>query len=299
MPGGMTPVTEALGNFDVAGDCVVTGTLKSVNDLIIGGDSSDAILRFWENNDGWTIRHKASNNYLIFANTLGGAEYFTMHGDGYASFGGNPYVPVELNVSQTDAGNNCDFMIEHTRDNAILEIAADTTGVATGVDQDAIIYFYSGSKTSAKAEIRFDNDHASGQALEINAETLGGHQLVLHGNGNVSIGGDVANLMLEVGGAVAFKRIATAVSDNTAAMGEAHIYAVTSTASARTITISTADIIAGRQFVIKDESGAAGTNNITIDTEGSEKIDGVDTVVISTNYGSVNIYSDGTNLFIY
>jgi hypothetical protein len=35
------------------------------------------------------------------------------------------------------------------------------------------------------------------------------------------------------------------------------------------------------------------------DPVGSETIDGVDTAVILTNYGSVSVYSDGTNLFIY
>lgn len=93
-------------------------------------------------------------------------------------------------------------------------------------------------------------------------------------------------------------RIETAVSDNTTNMGEAHIYAVTNTDSSRTITISSADVLnINRQFVIKDESGNAEVNNITIDTEGSEKIDGVDSVVISVNYGVVRLYSDGSNLF--
>jgi hypothetical protein len=125
------------------------------------------------------------------------------------------------------------------------------------------------------------------------------HHATIDINGNFGIGIVAPTVRLDVDGAVAFKRIATAVSANTAAMGEAHIYAVTSTASARTITISTADITAGRQFIVKDESGAAGTNNITIGTAGAENIDGAATAVISTNYGSVSIYSDGTNLFTY
>lgn len=53
----------------------------------------------------------------------------------------------------------------------------------------------------------------------------------------------------------------------------------------------------GRVFVIKDAAGGAGTNNITIDGDGSETIDGTTTKVISTNYGAVWLYSSGTAWF--
>jgi hypothetical protein len=70
-------------------------------------------------------------------------------------------------------------------------------------------------------------------------------------------------------------------------------------AGAVTITIPTLDITKGRRYgwFIKDESGAAGTNNITIATEGSETIDGAGTLVISANYGGEELYTNGTNLF--
>lgn len=77
------------------------------------------------------------------------------------------------------------------------------------------------------------------------------------------------------------------------------IIGVTSTAAARTITLSTAGTDNGRIVIVKDESGAAGTNNITIDTEGAELIDGAATKVISTNYGVVRLYSDGINWFVW
>lgn len=65
-----------------------------------------------------------------------------------------------------------------------------------------------------------------------------------------------------------------------------------------TITLPTAQTDVGRIITVKDAGGAATTNNITVATEGAEKIDGVDTAVISTNYDSLDIYSDGTNWFI-
>ena len=64
-----------------------------------------------------------------------------------------------------------------------------------------------------------------------------------------------------------------------------------------TITLPTAQLRAGRTYTIKDESGAAATNNITVATEGSETIDGAATDVISDNYGAKTYYSDGTRWF--
>ena len=64
-----------------------------------------------------------------------------------------------------------------------------------------------------------------------------------------------------------------------------------------TITLPTAEVRAGRIFTVKDESGAAATNSITIATEGSETIDGSATDTISNNYGSKIYYSDGSNWF--
>jgi len=73
---------------------------------------------------------------------------------------------------------------------------------------------------------------------------------------------------------------------------------VDSTGGAVTITLATRDLARGKQFTIKDVGGGAGSNNITVATEGSETIDGAATQTISTNYGSLNIFSNGINWFI-
>ena len=75
------------------------------------------------------------------------------------------------------------------------------------------------------------------------------------------------------------------------------IHSTYSATGAVTITLPTAQLVSGRIITIKDAGGNAGTNNITIATEGAEKIDGLDTLVINNNYNSVTLYSDGTNWF--
>lgn len=64
------------------------------------------------------------------------------------------------------------------------------------------------------------------------------------------------------------------------------------------ITIPTALLVEGRMFRIKDGSGGASTNNITVDCEGSETIDGSATHILSSNYGSIAMYCDGINWFV-
>jgi hypothetical protein len=94
------------------------------------------------------------------------------------------------------------------------------------------------------------------------------------------------------------KRTATATTYT--ALVTDHYIGVTSTASARTINLPAAATCgAGKVFIVKDESGAAGTNNITLDCNASETIDGATTKVISTNYGSTRIMCDGSNWFTF
>ena len=75
------------------------------------------------------------------------------------------------------------------------------------------------------------------------------------------------------------------------------IIGVTSTAAPRTITMPNAGMTAGQLWIIKDESLAAGVNNITISGNGS-LIDGLASQSISSSGGSMQIYWNGTNFFI-
>ena len=53
---------------------------------------------------------------------------------------------------------------------------------------------------------------------------------------------------------------------------------------------------AGRFFVIKDISGAASTNNITVHVSGTDKIDNASTHVIASNFGSATFISRGNSI---
>lgn len=65
-----------------------------------------------------------------------------------------------------------------------------------------------------------------------------------------------------------------------------------STASARTINLPTAAV--KRILIIKDITGSAQTNNITLDPAGSDTVEGLTAnKILQTNYGAWTLVSDG------
>jgi hypothetical protein len=100
------------------------------------------------------------------------------------------------------------------------------------------------------------------------------------------------------------RTVVGAADYNPSALTDDYYIAMTDTAAPRAVTISTEDKATGtatlpRIFIIKDESGACGTNNITVSLEGGGTIDGAATYVMNANYEAINLYVDGTNAFIY
>ena len=77
------------------------------------------------------------------------------------------------------------------------------------------------------------------------------------------------------------------------------IVPVHTSGGAVTITLGSATVEAGRVVIVKDVGGSAATNNVTVDTQGSETIDGSASKAINSNYGVLRLHSDGTNWFIF
>jgi len=63
------------------------------------------------------------------------------------------------------------------------------------------------------------------------------------------------------------------------------------------ITLVLAERFKNKTVIIKDESGLAGSTGITMRRSGLAEIDGATNVNISTNFGVLRLYSDGTDWF--
>lgn len=116
--------------------------------------------------------------------------------------------------------------------------------------------------------------------------------------GSISIGKGVSFVKpgsdgIEIEGPISIETTRVAVDTQTD--GSVSDWAMTDTVIERTFTIGTIDEILDRILTFTDESLAAGTNNITIDTQGTSLIDGAASVVISVDGGGVSLKFDGVN----
>lgn len=74
------------------------------------------------------------------------------------------------------------------------------------------------------------------------------------------------------------------------------IISIGDTSSPREVIISSQNLISNVILSVKDVSGSAAANNITVKAE-TGTIDGESEVYIKDNYGCVEMFSDGTDLF--
>jgi hypothetical protein len=128
----------------------------------------------------------------------------------------------------------------------------------------------------------------------------------------------IANAQISVSAAIAGTKISPnfgsqniSTTGSTTLSGSLSIEEITTTASTYDVlatdqvifTDSTSNTInvvlpvpsAGRQLFIKDKTGQAGTNNVTISHNSAETIDGSNSVLLSSPYASLTLVSDSIN----
>ncbi len=163
----------------------------------------------------------------------------------------------------------------------------DTINIGSGSGDTVNIKEDTTLATNKKLQFRdtgiYINSGADGK-LTIAADGTGNDDITLSGSVTISGGMAISH---------------TGTDSNYTASVDDSIIGIDTTSGAVTVTLPSAGAVAGKVFIIHDEGGTAGSNNITVATEGSETIDGSSTATISTNYGSLRIYSDGTNFFTF
>jgi len=105
---------------------------------------------------------------------------------------------------------------------------------------------------------------------------------------------------LDVLGLSQFDSIAVDVEAVTASVNTSRdsYYFGCDTVGADTITLQSADCVDGRIIVVKDEGGNASAQNIIIDTEGAETIDGNASVTLMVDYICVKLIARNSNWYI-
>lgn len=127
-----------------------------------------------------------------------------------------------------------------------------------------------------------------------------GSQIATFGAGGIQTFGSVgfvsAGILNSQGGRVVAVRT---VAGNITGTSADYILAVSSTASARTVTVPNS-VNTNQVFIIKDTSGNALVNNITVTTPGGTKtFDGATSLTIALNYGVIRLYYDGSNYWTW
>jgi len=187
----------------------------------------------------------------------------------------------------------------HSPADGKLKISADGTGADDITLSGAVTISDNvtfGTDKGFASDVLIDTDKKiefRDSGIYINSGTDGKLTISADGTGNddITLSGTVV-----VGGGVALAHISKDTNYTTTA--DDCIVGVDSTGGAVTITLGSASVAAGKIVVIKDAGGGASSNNITIDTEGSETIDGSASTSITSDNGVVRLYSDGTNWFI-
>jgi len=210
-------------------------------------------------------------------------------------------------------------------------VGGDVTGPGSSTD-DAIVRFDgTGGKTLQNSGITIDNSNnmngvasldmsamstgyfevgVGGVPLELYDGTADGILNIKDGEmdweGNTDLGANANSYhkvsgTLDVSGSVkalgfAPNRVAyastTTITDVTAIAGV--------TLGSITLTLPAVSTFSGSTLIIKDESGTvSGSNTVIVSCSSGVTIDGATTATISSPYGSISTYHNGTNWFIY
>ena len=147
-----------------------------------------------------------------------------------------------------------------------------------------------------------NNLAATTSSIAIGGSTAPDHAIALSGamsaSLNVSASGFVGG-RLHISGAVVYHH-RTSAATITASVHDYYI-GMDSSGGALELRLPDASVlIDGQTYIVKDEGGAAHSNNITILASGSQTIDGENSLVLESPYASLSLYCNGVNkYFVY
>mgnify|MGYP003650084797 FL=1 len=216
-----------------------------------------------------------SSNNIILTSSLGGGS--SVDGIFTVIDGSNAYVTSSLAIGGTTAPDHK------------MSISGS---LSASVNVSASAFYGDGSNLTGITASAVEVADGPVGSLQFRIDTPVSGEI----SGSSKILYDIANNRLSFGGGLTFNRTAISIV-HTASVNN---YILGVTAVPTEILFDATLFSDGQGLVIKDESGAAtATNSITLMPSGSQTIDGITDVIIESPHGSVFLYSNGINWFIY
>lgn len=247
----------------------------------------------------WTSTASTQDSYISFKNALNGTltERLKIPSNGFSVFTGR----IGIN---TDPASEFHIKTSNPR-HSTFEGTAVTGAVYNGFQNeagDSGLYGLDGNGLAALEYGAFLLGTFSAKSVIFVSNST--ERVRITSDGYFGLNTTIAKTTLTVNGSQSINRTAVGAADyNPSVLTNNYLISFTDTAAARSCIISTEDEDSGttgipRIFIIKDESGNAGTNNITVTLESGGNIDGSASLVISSNYASITLYIDGTNAWL-
>jgi len=262
----ITSTDDALIYDDVTcNDIIVNATVDIDGNVDVDGNTDLDLLN---------VSESATFNEAIIVDKEIGTAPFTIT---------STTVVANLNVDQVDGKDSTDFVL------------LDGTQELTA-DWDA------GDYEITADDLTSDNDTTVGGALDVDgATTLDGLTVAEAATFSSTIDVDGASTLdtTTVSEAMIFHATRDSSASYTVLATDYYVllnYTDTGTVS---VTIPTSLLTDGRTLHFKDEQLNASGYAITIATEGAEQIDESDTATISSDGGSLSLFSDGTSWFAF
>lgn len=288
-------ITETISLSTNGINITILGTGGKSNQSIIGGNPIF--------NGSFTY---SGNGNVIFSNVdMSSSATLTMSGSGTLTV-----TDCFSSAAITHSGSGFFFDNSTASDSSVFTLSGTEFSVRNSTLGNFTIT-YSGTASSS-----FQNSSFGGTLAGITSGLLFFNACYLPLMANTMTGGTIETFNNTYGPhdfyantSVAFQKgaadvgnvfVASRVSNSYAPFYYDYYIGVTSTAAPRTITLPTAGVNKNQVFIIKDESGGAGTNNISVVVAGGVKtIDGLTSYPININYGSIYVIYNGTNYFTF